>query len=111
MDTQMTYPDRIKKILTDFADMYNDSSASPLKLLFDDARKSYMLLSHEWRGNKYFHSATVHVDIIGDKIWIQNDHTEEGIATDLVEAGIPKDRIVLGFRDPRVRRHTQFAVG
>jgi hypothetical protein len=52
----------------------------------------------------------VHVEIKGEKIWVQQDGTERGIATDLLAAGIPKDRIVLGFKPPHSRAHTQFAV-
>ncbi|NEP33849.1 element excision factor XisI family protein, partial [Moorena sp. SIO3B2] len=36
--------------------------------------------------------------------------TEDGIAGELLEAGIPKERIVLGFKSPGVRKHTGFAV-
>ena len=42
-------------------------------------------------------------------IRIQRDNTESGIARELVEAGIPKDRIVLGFRPPEVRPYTDYA--
>lgn len=101
MDTRLNYPETIKKILTDFAETYTHSGGPPLKILCDDEQKSYMLLNIGWRGNKYIHSATVHIEIIDNKIWIQNDHTEEGIAAELVEAGIPKENIVLGFVIPK----------
>jgi hypothetical protein len=52
----------------------------------------------------------IHVDIIGDKIWIQYDGTEDGIATDLVENGVLPETIVLGFRPPEVRSYTGFAI-
>jgi hypothetical protein len=39
----------------------------------------------------------LHIDIIDHKLWIQHDRTEEGVAVDLVAAGIPKEQIVLGF--------------
>ena len=52
----------------------------------------------------------IHVELIKDKIWIQYDGTEEGIATDLLEAGVPKEHIVLGFRPPEIRPYTGFAV-
>jgi hypothetical protein len=32
-----------------------------------------------------------------------------GIANQLVEAGVPKDRIVLAFQHPTLREHTDFA--
>ncbi|MHC5778538.1 element excision factor XisI family protein, partial [Nostoc sp.] len=44
-----------------------------------------------------------------DKIWIQRDFTEEGIANQLVELGVPTTDIVLGFRSPYVRQFTGFA--
>ncbi|MCB0181003.1 MAG: XisI protein [Anaerolineae bacterium] len=36
------------------------------------------------------------------KVWIQYDGAES-IAADLVDAGIPKEAIVLGFRPPALR--------
>ncbi|MFN0112370.1 MAG: element excision factor XisI family protein, partial [Blastocatellia bacterium] len=32
------------------------------------------------------------------------------IATDLEEAGVPKEDIVLGFQPPKVRPYTEYAV-
>ena len=63
-----------------------------------------------WNDDKYLHTTPIHLDLIDDKIWIQYDDTEEGVATDLLEAGVPKEDIVLGFRHPKVRQHTGFAV-
>jgi XisI protein. len=36
------------------------------------------------------HGAIVHIRLIDGKIWIQYDGTEEGVATELLEAGVPK---------------------
>ncbi|BAZ86234.1 XisI protein [Dolichospermum compactum NIES-806] len=36
--------------------------------------------------------------------------TEVGIANELVELGVPKEDIVLGFQLPSVRKYTDFAV-
>ena len=47
---------------------------------------------------------------VGFSRWIQQDGTEDGIATDLMVAGIPKERIVLGFKRPESRKYTEFAV-
>ncbi len=52
----------------------------------------------------------MHLDIIDRKIWIQRDGTEDGIATDLEEAGIPKSDIVLAFHLQRLRKYTEYAV-
>ncbi|MFM6003160.1 MAG: element excision factor XisI family protein, partial [Sphaerospermopsis kisseleviana] len=34
----------------------------------------------------------------------------EGIATDLVRVGVPKEDIVLAFHEPKMREYTNFAV-
>jgi hypothetical protein len=80
------------------------------KAVFDDDRNVYLVLVYGWEAVRRLHGCLAHLEIIGDKIWIQEDGTEYGIATDLVAAGVPKDRIVLGFKTPRTRRHTGFAV-
>jgi hypothetical protein len=46
--------------------------------------------------------------LIIDKIWIQRDFTESGIAQELMEMGIPKEKIVLGYRSPTVVREDGF---
>jgi len=49
-------------------------------------------------------------DIREDKIWIQEDRTEAGVASELAEMGVPKDAIVLAFHAPYKRPYTGFAV-
>ena len=53
----------------------------------------------------------VHLDVREGMIWVQVDNTEPGIADELVELGIPKDKIVLGFQAPFKRKFTEFATG
>jgi len=43
------------------------------------------------------------------KFWIEEDWTEDGIAADLVRAGVPKEDIVLAFHEPGRRQYTDFA--
>ena len=62
-----------------------------------------------WENEERAYGCVVHVDIKDRKIWIQRDLTEEGIANELVELGVPKTDIVLGFRSPYVRQFTGFA--
>ncbi|WP_445636132.1 hypothetical protein NSTC745_00980 [Nostoc sp. DSM 114161] len=38
------------------------------------------------------------------------DSAEDGVTYELVAAGIPKEKIVLGFHPPNVRQHTGYAV-
>ncbi|MEB3229320.1 MAG: element excision factor XisI family protein, partial [Synechocystis sp.] len=45
-----------------------------------------------------------------DKVWIQHDGTENGIAHELEAAGIPKKQIVLAFKPITNRQLTEYAV-
>lgn len=51
-----------------------------------------------------------HFDIKDGKIWLQRNITEYEIVDYLMENGVPKEDIVLGFRHPKVRPFTGFAV-
>ena len=110
MDTQLNYPELVKKLLQEYADFFSRGIEYPLKPVFDDIQLSYLLLDSNWHGRKYIHHTPLHIDIINNKIWIQYDDTEEGIATDLLEAGVPAQDIVLGFRPAELRPYTEFAV-
>lgn len=110
MDTRLNYTDTIKAILQDYAEYYRQGGIV-LRKLFDDDHKSYMLLKIDWQGKKYIHRSPIHMEVIGGKIWVQHDDTEDGVADDLLRAGVPEKDIVLGFRHPEVRSHTGFATG
>jgi hypothetical protein len=50
------------------------------------------------------------VRLIEGKFWIEHDLTEEGIATELLREGVPKEDIVLAFHAPEMRKYTEFAM-
>ncbi len=78
--------------------------------VFDRERDRYMLVVVGWDGRHHVHATLAHVDVVDGKLWIQHDQTEEGIAPDLVAAGVPRDRIVLAFKSPARRAATGYAV-
>ncbi len=64
-----------------------------------------------WLGSQRSHGSLIHIARIDGRVWIQYDGTSPGVAHELVEAGIPREEIILGFRPPHVRPHTGFGVG
>ncbi len=80
------------------------------EMVIDDQNDRYIVMMIVWEGPRRIHGALIHVDIIDGKIWIHRDGTEDGIAGELEEAGVPKSDIVLGFREPDVRPYTGYAV-
>jgi hypothetical protein len=80
------------------------------ELVFDRKRDRYLLMLTGWDRGKRVHGALIHLDIIDGKVWVQRDGTEDGVANELLEAGVPKEQIVLAFRSPELRPSTGFAV-
>ena len=78
--------------------------------VFDSANDRYVLMNVGWFNGQRVHTCLIHIDIIDGKVWLQRNDTEDSIANILVEAGIPKEQIVLGLRPPEVRPYTGYAV-
>lgn len=78
--------------------------------VFDERRDHYLLLKYGWPRGKHAHYTKLHVRLRGGKIWIEEDLTEDGLASELVAAGVPKDDIVLAFHAPEMRLLTDYAV-
>jgi XisI protein len=78
--------------------------------IIDREQDRYLLITVGWDNGQRVYSVLAHIDVRDDKIWIQQDNTEVGVATELAQAGIPKQHIVLGFRPPNVRQYTEYAV-
>lgn len=77
--------------------------------IFDTQNDHYQLASVGWEGDRRIFSCLIHIDIRGEKIWIQHDGTEVGVANKLVALGVPKQEIVMDFHDPNARKLTEFA--
>jgi hypothetical protein len=110
MDTLETYRQIIEKALTEYAEIPYAYGDIQTETIFDRKNDHYLLINVGWNKDRRIHGCLIHIDIINNKVWIQRDGTEEGIAVELEQAGIPKDHIVLGFRPPEIRKHTDYAV-
>lgn len=111
MDKIGQYRILIKNILQEEADLMNSQPVpgEEVDCVFDEARDHYLLLKFGWPRGKYAHYTRIHARLHNGKIWIESDLTEEGLATQLVAAGVPKEDIVLAFNAPELRPHSEFA--
>lgn len=115
MATLDSYRDLIERILTEYAEipyrLYPELHTYPI---FDRVHDRYLLMNIGWEmrdGSKYrVYYPLMQVDIIDGKFWVQYDGTDAPVAKELELAGIPRDQIVLGFREPELRPYTEYAV-
>jgi hypothetical protein len=110
MDTLETYRQIIEAVLNEYAKIPYAYGDIQTEIISDRKSDHYLLINVGWNKDRRIHGCLVHIDIIDGKVWIQRDGTEEGIAVGLEQGGIPKDRIVLGFRPPEIRKYTDYAV-
>ena len=105
MDRMNEYQNLIKKILSEYVELDRRQPTDGVDYLFvaDDERGHYFWLNLGWKNGKRINAETVYVRLLDGKIWIETDWTENGIAEDLIAAGVPEDDIVLAFQPPRIR--------
>jgi hypothetical protein len=110
MDTLNGYRNIVENTLLEYTRIPYAYGEIQTEAVFDRTHDRYALINVGWDQDSRVHGSLVHIDIINGKIWIQRDGTEHGVAPELVRAGIPKEHIVLAFRPPEVRKHTEYAV-
>lgn len=110
MDNVKHYQEIVRRLIEQYADKPSHGEIDS-EIIIDQEGKHYELMHIGWDGARRVHGSVLHIDLIDGKIWIQHDGTAPGVALDLVEAGVPRQDIVLAFRPPDVRVHTGYAVG
>ena len=97
------------KVLTGVAERYHVPKQRTLSV-FDDDMGNYLLMDEGWRGYKRLHHVWAHLATTDGKFYVHEDGTEEGIANRLLDAGVPKERIVLAMDAPNSRDESVSAV-
>jgi XisI protein len=108
MDARTADRHVIEKVLADYAAIPYAHGNVATQTVFDRDSNHYLLMVVGHEGLRRVHGCLVHIDLVDDKLWIQRDGTEHGIASDLVRAGIPPERIVLAFHPSGARPYSEF---
>ena len=109
MDKLERYRSLIQKILEEYQQLSSGNSDVESVLLLDPIREHYLLMKMGWHQDNRINCNVIHIRLKDGKIWIEEDRTEDGIATDLLQAGVSREDIVLAFHPPRLRQFTEFA--
>ncbi|MFN8541142.1 MAG: XisI protein [Thermomicrobiales bacterium] len=95
----------IRELLSRYADLVATQNTADVETLlaFDEEHDQYLWLEVGWEDRHRVTRTIVHARIRDGVIWIEQDWTEDGIASDLWRAGVPHDAIVLAFYEPQER--------
>lgn len=63
-----------------------------------------------WKDLKRIYYTVLHFDIKDEKIWLQHNATDIDVGQELVEMGVAKEDMVLGFHPPYKRPLTGYSV-
>lgn len=104
------YRQLVQDLLQEYSNIRANNEEVEAEAIFDTQRDRYQVVHVGWSNKRRVYGCVLHLDIKDGKIWIQHDGTEGGIALKLVDRGVPKHDIVLGFHSPFKRQFTEFAV-
>ncbi|MEB3340259.1 XisI protein [Okeania sp.] len=110
MEKLIKYRNYIKNIINEYSQYKPSYGDIEVQVVFDEERDHYQLLNVGWHGNRRVRGCVLQIDIKNEKIWIQHDGTEIGIANELLDLGVPKSDIILAFLAPYKRQYSGFAV-
>lgn len=110
MDKLTAYRTSIQQLLQQYQRETSGSQDIETEIVTDTEHDHYQLLHIGWEKKRRVYGCAFHLDIKDGKVWIQYNGTDRHIAEELVELGIPKEDIVLGFQTPYRRQFTEYAV-
>ncbi len=108
IENYQSYIEEIIKHYGSYKPAYGDVE---VQTIVDKTNHHYQLMTVGWNDDQRIRGCMLHIDLKDEKIWIQHDGTEVGIANELVALGVPKEDIVLAFHAPYKRQYTGFAEG
>lgn len=109
MDSLNQYRESIERTLSRIAAIPGLPTTVQDFAVFDRRSDHYLLVSEGWDETGHVDEIIVHIAIRNGLVWILEDGIEYGVARELEAAGIPKEKIVLGFQPPSIRPDTGYA--
>ncbi len=105
MENMTLYRDIIHRLLDDYQNLLSRLTITDVdtEILCDDANNQYMIMRIGWRADTRVHRPLFYLRLKYGKVYIEEDWTKEGIANELMRAGVSASDIVLAFNPPESR--------
>lgn len=109
--TEIEYRQYIQQLLIKYSRYKPAYGDVEVETIFDLEREHYQIVHVGWENKHRVYGCSMHIDIKGEKVWIQQNRTEVDIADELVTMGVLKEDIVIRFHSPTMRKFSEYAVG
>ena len=87
-----TYREAIEAVIRDYASVKPAFGDIDMEAVTDRTHDHYEVMMMGWDNHERVHTSLIHIDIINNKVWIQHDATDVGIADEdapeVVEAAV-----------------------
>lgn len=112
MDNQIReYASILTQVLEDYATRMNGNQSTNHEVIADDKHGHYSLIYTGWRKDVFDFNVIFHFQIKPTgKVWLLVNNTDILITDELMERGIPKSDLVIGFIPESLRPFSGFAV-
>ncbi|WP_008318565.1 XisI protein [Leptolyngbya sp. PCC 6406] len=108
MDKIAQYRKYVQTLLSQYAKDDISDDVVEVQLIFDTERDHYQWMNVGWEQFNRVYRCIIHFDIKDGKIWLQQNLTDQNLAEELVEMGVPREDIVLGLQPPYKRPYTEY---
>jgi hypothetical protein len=112
MANVITYTENVRIILNRVAENLRKIAKPEVETLLIEniTQDVFLLFRVGWHGGSRVSNIVIFARIRDSKVWIEQDNTDLSFADELLQAGIPREDIVLAFQPPERRHLTEFAV-
>ncbi len=109
MDRLTHYKNLVRTALDEIAQDFSRSDWKIIKA-YDETRGQYLLFTDNWKGSSRQYGCFMHLEVNPNgKIYLHRDGTDLDIGQQLLDEGVPKSDMVIGFHSPAMRAMTDFA--
>ena len=100
----------VENVIQSWLESKRQQSHFSLEFVIDSGKQRFLLIGDGWLNHRRLYGTIIDISLRGGKVWVLEDNTEEGIAEDLLEAGLTRDEIVIAWQPEYRRELTGFAI-
>jgi hypothetical protein len=97
MDKLNKYRQIVKEVIARYSKLRPSHGEIRLDTIFDESQDRYGLMQIGWDREKRIRGNLIYLILSEDKVVIEYDGMEAGIAQDLMDKGIAEEDIIFGF--------------
>ncbi|MEM8505197.1 MAG: XisI protein [Cyanobacteria bacterium P01_D01_bin.1] len=98
MDSTTQLSDIVKEVISRYAQLKPSHGDIRLDTVFDDEQGHYALMQVGWDRDRRVRGNLIYITLQDNRVIVEYDGMECGIAEDLVASGVASDQIILAYQ-------------